>query len=651
MPLLPVSTARTSTPLATQRLLFQLHADQLQLQRHYDQLSTGRRVLRVSDDPAAAGRALGLHAAIDRGNQLVRNAQSTSRFYQSSDGALARVDEALIEARGVAVQAAQTVLSEDERVSLSYSLQQTIGSVFAAGNSMYRDHQLLGGFLGSGNAFEYDGNDIVYRGNQAIGQTELGAGRPNSINVTGNESLGANSIVLVGGRLNAGVDADARLVDLRQGKGVSPGVIRFSDGGNWVDLDLRGAATIGEVVEMISTVRIEGRQVVASLTGDGLRVEYADGLSGTLAIADSQGSTAARELSISNPQGVTAPPLIGTGLSPRVTKATSIADLNHGAGLDLSDGLLVSQGGKSFVVDLSRAETLGDVLIAINRSGADVSAELDESAGRILLRAQRSGVDYSIGENGGTAARQLGIRSANEQTLLSDLGGRVGLTLNSDGPDLMIDRPDGVVLEIDLNGAVTVDDVIQRIRNHPLNQDTRRVLVNLNDVGNGLQLIAPPGADSLTIRQSGASDAGTRLGLIPAGSSQSVGSVVGPADTIIGADYAPKEAGGTLDTLLRLQRAVLDADQPEIARMQARLDVDLDRSSRARGRIGVWANNLEQLRGVTEDQVVRLQSQLSDEIDADLATVISDLNQQQLALEASMRIIGQTAQLTVLNFL
>jgi flagellar hook-associated protein 3 FlgL len=67
--------------------------------------------------------------------------------------------------------------------------------------------------------------------------------------------------------------------------------------------------------------------------------------------------------------------------------------------------------------------------------------------------------------------------------------------------------------------------------------------------------------------------------------------------------------------------------------------------------VGVWASNLEQLRAVSEDRVIELQSQLSDELDADLATVISDLSQRQLALEASMRIIGQTAQLSVLNFL
>jgi flagellar hook-associated protein 3 FlgL len=85
--------------------------------------------------------------------------------------------------------------------------------------------------------------------------------------------------------------------------------------------------------------------------------------------------------------------------------------------------------------------------------------------------------------------------------------------------------------------------------------------------------------------------------------------------------------------------------------LQKKLDEDLDRASRTRGLVGVWGQNLEQLRSSTEDQVVQMKSLLSDEIDADLATVISELNSRQVALEASMRIIGQTSQLTVLNFL
>ncbi|MEM1069113.1 MAG: flagellar hook protein [Planctomycetota bacterium] len=651
MPPLPISSTRTSTPLSTQRLLFQLNADQIALQESYDQLSTGRRVLRLSDDPAAANRAISLHQGIDRGEQLLRNAGSTSNFYQATDTALAQVDNALILARGAAVEGAQTVVSEDEREALATTIRQTINSVFAAGNSLYRDHQLLGGFLDSGVAFEFENEEIVFTGTNAVGQTFLGAGRPTEVSVTGNEALGTNSVFLEGDPLNAALNEDTRLIDLRQGQGVTPGVIRLSGGNDWTNLDLTSAATIGDVVDLLNTVELEGRPLTASITVDGIRIEYSDGLAGTLAIDDAVGSRMAQELAISNPDGIQAPPIIGDRLTPRITPSTLISDLNNGAGLDLSDGIQILQGDETFTIELDTAESLSDVLIAINRSGADVRAELNESEGRILLRARRSGVDYSIGENGGDAARNLGIRSATELTKLSDLGRGRGIALNADGPDLIIRRPDGVDLELDLDGLETVDDVIQLIRNHPNNQDTLRVLVDLNDFGNGIQLKAPPGAEPLTVRQIGISDAGLRLGLIPPGENESSGSVVGPVDTIIGVDYVPRDAGGALDTLLRLEKAIRFGDIPEIERLQVKLDEDFDRASRSRGRVGVWANNLQQLQERTEDTVVQLRAQLSDEIDADLATVISDLTQRQTALEASLRLMGQTSQLTILNFL
>ncbi|MDA9857435.1 flagellar hook protein [Rubripirellula sp.] len=651
MPPLPISATRTSTPLSTQRLLFQLNSDQIALQQKFDQLSTGRRVLRMSDDPIAANRAISLHKGIDLGEQLLRNANSTTSFYQATDSTLARVDNALILARGAALEAAQTVISEDERVALAGTVRETINSVFAAGNALYRDHQLLGGFLESGVAYEYDNQDIVFTGTNATGRTELGAGQPAAINVTGNEGLGTNAVFMKGDSLNASINVDSRLVDLRQGEGVTPGKLRLSGGSNWVDLDLTPAGTIGDVVELVNTVSIDGRPLNASLVNGGIRIEYADGLSGTLAIQDAVGSSMAKELGISNPSGIQAPPLIGNFLTPRVTAATKISDLDNGAGLDLTSGIQLLQGDKTFVIELDEAETVGDVLIAINRSGGDVHAELNEAEGRIQLRARRSGVDYSLGENGGGAARSLGIRTATELTKLAELGRGQGMSLNADGPDLIITRPDGTELPLDLNGLESVADVMQLIADHPQNQDAQRVLVDLNDFGNGLQLKAPPGAANLSIRQVGISDAGLRLGLVAPGANDAVGSIVGPADTIIGSDFAPRDAGGVLDTLLRLERAIGDGEIPEITRLQLKLDDDFDRASRSRGRVGVLAKNLQQLQNSTENKVIQLRGQLSDEVDADLATVISELTQRQTALDASMRLMGQTSKMTILNFL
>jgi flagellar hook-associated protein 3 FlgL len=651
MSILPISTVRTSSPLSHQRLLAQLNEDQLALQRHFDQLSSGKKILSISDDPAAAGRIITLNRDIKKSEQVVRNANATETFYDAADTSLATVNNALTQARGAAVTAAQNIISPDERAALAATIQESLNSVLGAGNNLFRDHKLVGGILGKEQAYQLREGQIVFNGLQAIGKTDIGGGDPASLNVSGGEALGAGEVFMQGGSLGASVERATRLVDLRQGEGVTPGVLRISGGLEFTDVDLRDAFTIGDIADILNEVEIEGRLLAATILPDGFRLEYADGLAGTLAVSDQLGSETAQQLAISNPSGIKAPPLIGDGLTPRVTENTRIVDLAGGAGLDLTGGIRLAQGDEVFDISFDDAVTLGDILIAFNRSGADVRAELDQAGGAIRLRALRSGVDYSIGENGGQAAENLRIRSATEDTLLRDLGKGVGLRLNADTPDLIIRRPDNVELQLNLEGVESIGDVIDLIRNHPSNQDSRKVLVDLNDIGNGIQLKAPPGALPLSVRQTGVSDAGIRLGLIPPGQNEATGSIVGAVDTLIGVDYATRDAGGALDTLLRMKKAVEAGDIPEIERLQAKLDVDLDRSSRTRGRIGVWSRNLDELRTTTEDRIVDMEAFRSVEADADLAKVISDISQRQLALEASMRLIGQTSQLTVLNYL
>ncbi len=54
----PAIAGRTSMQLSTSRLLFQIHQDQSAIQKLQTQLSTGRRISNLSEDPAAAIRAV-----------------------------------------------------------------------------------------------------------------------------------------------------------------------------------------------------------------------------------------------------------------------------------------------------------------------------------------------------------------------------------------------------------------------------------------------------------------------------------------------------------------------------------------------------------------------------------------------------------------
>ena len=78
----------------------------------------------------------------------------------------------------------------------------------------------------------------------------------------------------------------------------------------------------------------------------------------------------------------------------------------------------------------------------------------------MVVRSRLSGADFSIGENGGTTATQLGIRSLTANTALADLNHGLGVT-SITGADFTIHRKDGTDLPIDISSAVTIGDVLE----------------------------------------------------------------------------------------------------------------------------------------------------------------------------------------------
>ena len=225
MSLLPLITPRTSDPLGQQRSIFQVNSDQTKLQSLYDQLSTGRRVISGSDDPGAAARAIGLKGGIAHADQMVRNANVANGFLVTADSALSEIDQALIEARATAVSAAQNVLSDDERDALTAEIDQIIRRVLISSNDAYRNSPMFGGVLTDETPLDYDGLGILYSGNDAVSQPALAKATYLETVSTGVDALGLALPVVQGKELESSVTRGTRLTDLRDGRGVEPGVI------------------------------------------------------------------------------------------------------------------------------------------------------------------------------------------------------------------------------------------------------------------------------------------------------------------------------------------------------------------------------------------------------------------------------------------
>ncbi|MDR0392468.1 MAG: hypothetical protein LBH59_11210 [Planctomycetaceae bacterium] len=302
-----------------------------------------------------------------------------------------------------------------------------------------------------------------------------------------------------------------------------------------------------------------------------------------------------------------------------------------GVDLDLS-GIELTNGKKTFNISFDDCKTVGDMLAKLNDPQFGVCATINESKNGIDIRSRVSGADFCIGENGGSTASQLGVRTVDVGTLLSefdygrgvsdydgpgvaatanyanvaansgllfraksdgkqwndyainftqttDVNGKVIVSIDEEskainiainagvttakevveafntqpgakqffdlqldgtnttnngegvlylgeartsggtnrGIDFTVTRNDGVVLEVDVKGAETVEDILRMLNEHPDNADGL-LKAKLSDYGNGIEIIDSSFGSSVTrVDRSLLSTSAIELGLVDYG--------------------------------------------------------------------------------------------------------------------------------------
>jgi flagellar hook-associated protein 2 len=295
---------------------------------------------------------------------------------------------------------------------------------------------------------------------------------------------------------------DGAGVQLKTGNDLS---FTFADGSSLV-LDLAGAKTLGDVVNVINAG--SPGQLSASIASDGNRLELKDLTtgSGTFAVSNVDSGTAATDLGLT--KAAVGNTLTGARLSSGL-KDSLVSSLKGGAGLGtLGHVSITNRNNITSDVNLSGAETLGDIVATINAQATGVTASFNSARNGIQLTdttgATASNFTVTNGDVTGTATA-LGIvtdgvnttvnsgglqrRQISSGTLLSTLNGGDGIDVGN----FRITDTNGLSVAVDLdqgddNVATTVGDVITRI-----NQLGIGVQASINERGDGIQLIDTAG--------------------------------------------------------------------------------------------------------------------------------------------------------------
>jgi flagellar hook-associated protein 3 FlgL len=172
-----------------------LTSNTAKLVRAQEQTSSGRRILRPSDDAAGTSVAMSLRRQIGNMEAFV---QATTNARPQVDQAAARLEEAsglMTEARELIVQGMNGSLGDDDREQLATQLELVYGRLLDVANSQSGDRYLFAGTATDTRPFEVvrvgDEQRVVYEGNAEAQRVLIGRETSLQVSASG-ESLFAS---------------------------------------------------------------------------------------------------------------------------------------------------------------------------------------------------------------------------------------------------------------------------------------------------------------------------------------------------------------------------------------------------------------------------------------------------------------------------
>jgi flagellar hook-associated protein 3 FlgL len=451
------------------------------------------------------------------------------------------------------------------------------------------------------------------------------------LGIAGTVAAGASS---PGVNLGAAVTTTTPLSALNGGAGIDPAGFIITNGTKTATITLSGLNTVQDLLNAINN---SGTSVTAGINEDGKGINVQNNLSGSGLTIGENGGTTATELGIRS-----------------LTTSTTLSSLNQGAGVPLASAtqsgptgtlLVTKTDGTQFSVKVDGVTTPSQLVAAINSAtgNSTVTAALNSTGTGITLTDTSGGsgnLSVSAAPDFTSNGSQWGIPGAGT-------GGTLTTTSTTFGTDdFQITRKDGTSFAVDLTGATTIQDVINKINNADGNTGGNpHVTASLNATGNGIQLTdASTGTGALTVTDLNASTAADSLGIAGSANSATPG-------TINGTDVNPVEPQGVLSSLIMLRNALLNNDTAGITQAGTLLQTNSTQVISATGLVGARLSDISTRQESITTEQTQMQVSLAALQGTDETSAISQYETLQTAYQAALQVAQTTQNLSLLDFL
>jgi len=638
MSVMPTSITGVSTLLASEVAEQSINTIQQNMLNVENQLATGLAVSQPSDNPEATSTILTLQKSLNLNSQYQSNINSANAQLSTVNSSLSSLSSLLLQAQSIASANVGTTASAQQQASAATIVQSLITSALNIANTSYNGTYIFGGEKNTTAPYVSGPDGVEFVGSPNVQNVSTGQSLTTPSQVNGAQTFGSMLSQVGGAPLNPAVTADTRLSDLAGAgnNGVDATTIQISNGVQTALVDLTNADTLGGVVADINAAGVGG--ITASLTNNGIELTGAP--TDNITVSDVGGTTAA-DLGIATPAGGMGDgnPDIGSSVNAKVTDLTPLSALINGAGLDPA-GMVISNGSTTATITVPAGGDVQSLLNEINGAGLGISAQINSSGTGIQITNLTQGTTLSIGENGGTTATELGVRTFSPSTELSAINGGQGVqTAQGGAGDFTVTRANGTSFTVSLAGAQTVQDVINDINTADAGGG---VTASFATTGNGIVLTdTTGGSGTLTVTAINASPAAGELGL----TNTAVGNVIN------GGDVNALPAQGIFSNLQALASALKAGNTDQINAAAQGLQNDYNTVIDVQGQAGaiVQANTGQQTE--LQNQSVATNTFLSSVQDTNFASAISQFQLLQTSLQAALETTAQSNQYTLLDYL
>ncbi len=395
----------------------------------------------------------------------------------------------------------------------------------------------------------------------------------------------------------------------------------------------QAAAEIGQLINELLSIgneSIGSRYVFGGTVADKAPVG-----SGGVFYGSSQGYTTQVDETSTFNYGVSADRVFANDFNAAVTTSTPVSALFKGATAGtLGTISITNRAGTTASVNLSAATTVGDIINSINASGLGITAAVNANKNGISITdgnaSPTSNLIITDGADGLGTATKLRIAgnragssitggdidpAATATTLLSDLNGGAGMTLNQ--IHIQNGTASGVVT---LSASTTLQDVINTVAASGLN-----VAASINASGTGIDINSTSASTVAIVTDVGNDETASSLGM--------------------------QGKNNLISTLTTLQKALQANDRTGIMNAMTNLDASLSTVNQVRAEVGGKVNRLDSRLSILENNNVENEVSLTYLRDTDITQASMDFFKQKAAQDAALSTAAKIMNTTLMDFL